>query len=167
MADTTWILGVVGVVGTIAGTATGALIAARASSAVEERREQRAAIAEKAADRAAARLVWLEFAQVDANLAWAGERRRWSAAKVRLPMEEWDRHRDRLSIAIADPASWHALAVAMAGLTQLRGLVDKTLDGPEERPIDSGIVESFEATRKLVLIAAEVVRPLADLPQER
>lgn len=159
LADTTLILALAGVGGTIAGTALGAAIAARATLVVERRREQRAERDDDAKLRAAARLVWLDLAQADASLAWAALRGRWSPSKVRLPMEAWLEHRERLAVGIADPQGWRVIAEAMAALAHLEVGARAHLAGDGELP--PGIVESIKEVRAAVLRAAEIIAPIA------
>ena len=106
VADSTLIVGLVGVGGTLLGASTGAMIAARAALRVERRREERTERQEAAKLRAAARLVWLDLAQCDTSLLWAEKRGRWSPAKVPLPLDAWEQHRDRLAVEITDQSSW-------------------------------------------------------------
>lgn len=160
MADTALLLGLAGVGGTIIGTGLGATIAARSTFAVERRREQRAERGEAAALRAAARLVWLDFAQCDASLAWAGARRRWSAGEVPLPMEAWDEHRDRLALGISEPSAWETVANAVAALARLR----LAMGAHRPTELSQGLVESVQEAHALVLIAAAVLAPIAEVP---
>jgi hypothetical protein len=159
MADTALILGLAGVAGTIVGTGVGAGIAARSASAVELRREQRAERDEETKLRAAARLVWLDLAQVESNLAWAVMRNRWSVGKVRLPMDAWEAHRDRLAVGITDQETWTTVADAMAVLTHTRGAVASQL-GPESE-LPPGVGESLAQARALVLQAAAALASIA------
>jgi hypothetical protein len=104
VADTTLILGIAGVLGTLGGSVSGAAIAARATAGVERRSGERQAEADAAALKGAARLVWIDLAVADANLAWAALRRRWDPAKVQTPTEAWEAYRDRLALGITDGA---------------------------------------------------------------
>jgi hypothetical protein len=159
VSDAALILGVAGLVGTITGTGLGAAIAARSASAVELRREQRADLDDEAKLRAAARLVWLDLAQVETNLAWAAMRNRWSRGKVRLPMDAWEQHRERLALGIDDRERWTTIAEAMAVLTHTRATLTSQLGDSGELP--PGVAESLNEARALVLRAAEALAPMA------
>jgi hypothetical protein len=164
MADTTLLLGVAGVAGTIAGTATGAIIAAQSTAALDRRREARAHQEEDAMFRGAARLVWLDLAMADGNLAWAALRKRWHPAKVRLPMDAWERHRERLAVRITDPEAWHTVAIGMSALTHLRETTEALWHEQGELPPET--VSSIAEVRTLIVAAGDVLRPLADLPPD-
>lgn len=90
VSDTALILGLAGVGGTIIGTALGAAVAARSALSVERRREQRNERTENDRLRAAARLVWLDLAQADGNLARCIALNSWSPAKGRIPLTAWE-----------------------------------------------------------------------------
>jgi hypothetical protein len=164
MADATVLVSFVGVVGTIAGTAVGAVIAARSTTAVERKREARLEREASSALQGAARLVWLDIALVEANLLWAVNAKEWHPAKVRLPMDAWERHREQLSVAITDPGAWNTIAVAMAGLAHLRGSVGEAWTEP--RTLPPGMIDAFVEARRLSLAAASALRPYAALPPE-
>lgn len=162
MADTTLIVGLVGVGGTLLGAGTGATIAARAALRVERRREERAERQEAAKLRAAARLVWLDLAQCDTSLLWAEKRSRWSPAKVPLPMDTWEQHRDRLAVEITDPSSWATVSDAMAVLVRIRtAMADHP---PGDTTLSPGVVASVREARTLVLAAAAVLAPIGGVP---
>lgn len=157
--DTALILGVAGVAGTIIGTGLGATIAARSAFTVERRREQRAEREDEAKLRAAARLVWLDLAQAESNLAWAKMRNRWSRGKVRLPMDAWEQHRERLAVGIDDRETWMTIADAMAVLTHTRAALMTQLGEEGELPL--GVADSLTEARALVLRAAAALAPIA------
>jgi hypothetical protein len=153
------ILGVAGVAGTIIGTGLGATVAARSAFAVERRREQRTEQEDAVKLRAAARLVWLDLAQAESNLAWSVMRNTWSRGKVRLPMDAWEQNRERLAIGIDDREAWTTIANAMGALTHARAVLGSQLSDAEELP--PGVAESLAEARALALRAAAVLAPIA------
>lgn len=162
MADTTLI---VGVAGTLAGAATGAFISARATIAVDARRAHREQQEEAIALRGAARLVWLDLAVADSNLGWAASGGTWHPTIVRLPMDAWERHRERLAAGITDPADWDIVANGMAALAHFSAL---SSDWSEPRQLRQETVVAIAEVRAVVLGAAEVLRPIAGMaPQDR
>jgi hypothetical protein len=148
MADTALILGLAGVVGTITGTAIGAIIGARSTAAMEQRREARHHREGEERLQAAARLVWLDLATADGNLSWAALRKRWHPAGVRLPSDAWERERGRLSIGIADSAAWETVATTMAALNHIKELSAATWTGQSE--LSSEAVDSINDVRRLI-----------------
>lgn len=110
---------------------------------------------------AAARLVWLDLALTEANLLWAATRQTWDPVRVELPTESWERHRDKLALAITDPADWHSLATAILCVTRLRDVANAQY--PQGGQIGR-LVESIGEARQLVVEAAAVAQRVGGLP---
>ncbi len=162
MADTTLILGIVGVAGTVGGATAGAFIGARTTKTVEERRHERIEREQAAQLRAAARLIWIDLAQVDGNLDWAALRSRWDPALVGLPIDAWEEHRSQLALGVADPDQWKVIAEAVSALMHFR----RTTAVKWSQPLDleAEDVANIKAMRLLVLRAATAISPLAGMP---
>jgi len=161
MADTTLIAGLVGVGGTVLGTALGAQLNARATRQLERWRAERQEREEQTRIQGAARLVWLDLARCDASLEWAATRRRWTRESVELPLDAWESYRDRLAVGLRDAEMWESVANAMAAVGKLRAALG------EHRPteLSDGLVASVREAQSLVLDAAEVLALVAGLPR--
>lgn len=167
VADSTLILGVVGVIGTISGTVAGAVIAARSTASVERRKDEREASADAVALRGAARLVWLDIAATDAELEWAARRQRWHPSIAKLPRGARETYRDRLAVSIGTGEEWETVAYAMAALAKFRATTCEIWTEPHDLDLDHGTVASIIELRQLLIAAAAVLRPIAGLPEER
>lgn len=163
MADSTLILGLAGVAGTILGTGLGAGIAARTAVTVERHREEREQRVEAHHLRAAARLVWLDLAQADANLAWCVARNRWTPTKGRIPLQAWEQHRDRLALGITSAATWTTIAESMAVLSHTATTLEASLNPGELPP---GVVDSLAEARHAAVTAAGALAVLAGMDDQ-
>jgi hypothetical protein len=160
VSDTAVAVGIIGVAGTLAGTVAGALVSAFATGKIERRRERRADEERAAAFRGAARLVWLDVAMTDSDLDWAASRRQWHPDKVRMPMDAWDRYRDRLALGM-NGREWEEVAVAMAALAKYRASAQAFWQ--DRRDLSPELVGRTVELRQLLIAAASTPRAHADL----
>lgn len=154
MADTALILGIAGVVGTLGGSVSGAVIGARAVTGVERRKEERADKADAVALASAARLVRLDLLVADANLSGAVRDKRWDRAYVEIPMDAWESGRERLAFGITDRMQWEG--------TRDRALTSLDAKMPRE-PLDlsEGTVAMINDAVQMIRAGTEVLSGLA------
>ena len=159
MADTAVLIALVGVGGTLAGTSLGALINARSSSRLEDRREQAEAATRWREGRAAARVIRMELLIASANLNMMLEHNTWSPlSDSPFPVEGWRGHRAQLALALDDAEAWNSIEVAMTAVVRLGAMVDTV----ERGPLSSENKASLEGLSEYLVHAEERLEPLSE-----
>jgi hypothetical protein len=79
-----------------------------------------------------------------------------------LPIEAWERYRDRLALGIIDTNQWTVVAEAIGSLMHFRLTTEGSLTEPGV--LAAPLVVSVNELRAKILAAAAVLGPLASMP---